>query len=185
MARINIFFKAIILTGEFTYSKLNHIDAYYGPALINAYHDEKSLSGFGLYVQKSISDEIVTFEKGPFSEQYDYVFLCQSMLGLYKQTSDSLPLEDLHIFSETDSYHRIDEDLRFFREIEYIKEHFPDERVKEKYKVVYELHKAKLPMFFEHFERDGFLPFTLNHNYTGSIFPFEILAEKDIRLLLK
>ncbi|MES2064640.1 MAG: hypothetical protein V4456_22165 [Bacteroidota bacterium] len=183
LSRINVFFKAIILKGDFNYSNLKNIDAYYGLALINAYHDESELEGFGLYVEKAISDEVVTFDKVTFNEKYDYVFLCQSILNLYDHTSGVLPIKDLNIFSETDTYHRIDEDLRFLREISYIKEQHPVLRVRDKYQKVYQVYKNRLKDFFNKFEIEGFMPFTLNDHYAGSIDPFLLLAEIEITKL--
>lgn len=180
LSRINIFFKAIILKGDFNYSNLNNISAYHGLALINAYHDEKELEGFGLYVDKAISNEIVTFEKVTFTEKYDYVFLCQSILNLYNHTAGVLPIEDLNIFSDTDTYFLIDEDLRFLREIEYIKQQHPVSKVRDKYQKVYQVYKDRLKDFFIKFENEGFMPFTLNDQYTGSINPFLLLAETEI-----
>jgi len=112
-------------------------------------------------------------------------FLCQSILNLYRDTEGKLPINNLNIFTETDTYFRIDEDLRFLREINYIKENFPVEKVRKKYEKVYEIYKTRLPLFFEAFEKQGFLPFTLSEYYPGGINPFILLAETEINALKK
>jgi hypothetical protein len=179
LSHINIYFKGIITLGEFNYSNLKNIEAYYGLALIDTYNDESKLDGFGLYINKNLSQEVIVFEKIEFSDKYDYILLCQSFISLYKITEGNLPLE-INLLSETDAYHRIDEDLRFFREIEYLKNHLSIEKHRKKYDMVYELYKKEAPLFFEYFEKDGFLPFILNSDYTGSINPFELLAESEM-----
>lgn len=180
LSLINIYFKGIITLGDFNYSNLKNIEAYYGLALIDTYNDESKLDGFGLYINKNLSQEVVVFDKVEFNNKYEYVFLCQSFISLYKSTEGNLPIE-LNLLNETDAYHRIDEDLRFFREIEYLKNHLSIEKHRKKYEIVYELYKKETPLFFEHFEKEGFLPFTLNSDYTGSINPLELLAENEIK----
>jgi hypothetical protein len=179
LSLINIYFKGIITLGEFNFSKLNNIDAYYGLALIETYKDEKILEGFGLYINKNLSNEVIVFDKIDFNKKYDFVLLCQSFINLYKDTKGILPI-DMNILSETDTYFRIDEDLRFFREIEYLKNNHPIEGVKKKHEKVYNVYKSVTPDFFQKFEEEGFLPFILNPGYPGTIDPFEILAESEM-----
>ncbi len=178
LCSINVYCKAILTHGEFNYSKLKNIEGYYGLTLIDAYNDEKNLPGFGLYMDRSISDHSVMFEKTSFSSKYDYVFLCQSIVNLYNKTSGSLPV-DLDLFSETDEFYRIDEDLRFLREIDYLRRKHPTLKVRDKYQLVYDIYKSKLPRFFHHFENNGFLPFVLNKDYAGNINPFELISERE------
>jgi hypothetical protein len=180
LCSINVYFKAILNYGEFSYSQLSNIQAYYGQTLIEAYHDEKGLDGFGLYVDKKLSHDVIVFDSTNFCEKFEYVLLCQSMVSMYKHTDGKLPV-DIKLFSATDSYHRIDEDLRFLREIEYLKNNHPRERVRQKHQTVYDIYRSHLPGFFKVFEKEGFLPFTLNPDYTGSINPFELLSEKELK----
>ncbi len=179
LSEINIYFKGILTFGEFNFTRMSNIQAYYGLALIDAYKDEGTLEGFGLYVDKRISDEIIVFDKVPFSEKYEFILLCQSLKNLYSATRGVLPI-DISLLTDTDTFIRIDEDLRFFREIEYIMLNHPVDAIKAKYKKVYETYKADLPLFFKIFEERGFLPFAINSDYTGSINPFAILAEQEL-----
>ena len=179
LSLINVYFKGIITLGEFNFSRLNNIDTYYGLALIETYADESKLEGFGLYINKNLSNEVVVFNKIKFNEKYDFILLCQSYINLYEDTKGNLPV-DIKIFNDTDTYYRIDEDLRFLREIEYLKNNFPCEKVKAKYQKVYDIYKSVTPTYFEQFETLGFFPFTLNPEYTGSMNPYEILAEKEM-----
>lgn len=177
---INVYFKGIITYGEFIFNELSNFQAYYGDALVESYKDETILEGFGLYINNELRSEVVVFETVSFSDKYDYVLLCQSFISLYDHTSGILPV-NLNIFTDTDSYFRIDEDLRFFREITYFKNNHPSEdKVRPKYQRVYDIYKERTPTFFAQLEKDGFLPFTLNEAYTGSINPFEILAEREL-----
>lgn len=176
LSLINIYFKGIITLGDFNFTKLNNIVAYYGLALIETYQDESLLKGFGLFINKNLSSEVIVFDKINFNEKYDFILLCKSFINLYKHTNGVLPI-DTNILSETDTYFSIDEDLRFFREIEYLKNNHSIKEIREKYEMVYNLYKSITPNFFQKFEDEGFLPFTLNPDYTSNMNPFEILAE--------
>lgn len=175
---INVYFRGIITFGEFNYNELENFQAYYGEALIETYKDEENLNGFGLYINKELNREVVVFEKVDFDEKYDFVLLCQSYINLYDDTNGKLPIE-IDMFTETDTYFRIEEDLRFFREIEFIKNNHPSEKVQKKYQTVYNIYKRRTKEFFEKFENEGFIILALNSDYIGSINPFEILAEKE------
>ncbi len=179
LSAINVYFKGILTFGEFHFSQMKNIQAYYGLALIDTYNDEATLEGFGLYVDRRLSNEIIVFDKVPFTEKYDFVLLCQSLKNLYTTTEGVLPI-DINLLSETDSFYRIDEDLRFFREIDYLKQNHPVEKIRAKYQIVYNIYKTDLPLFFTTFEEQGFLPFAINPNYAGNINPFEILAEQEL-----
>ena len=142
---IDIYYKAVLSYGEFNYSQLNNIQAYYGAALIEAYSDEKELEGFGLFINKNISSEVVVFDKIYFNEKFDYVLLCQSLKNLYSITKGILPI-DINLLSEIDNFYGIDEDLRFFRKIQYMKDNHSCERVKNKYQKVYDIYKIEMPL---------------------------------------
>ena len=179
LSAINVYFKGILTFGEFNFSKMTYIQAYYGIALIDAYKDESILEGFGLYVDKRLSNEIIVFDKVPFTEKYDFILLCQSLKNLYSTTEGILPI-NINLLSETDTFYRIDEDLRFFREIEYLKQNHLCKKIRAKYQKVYDTYKTDLPLFFKTFEAEGFLPFTINSDYSGSINPFDILAKREL-----
>lgn len=180
LSMINVYFKGIITLKSFTYIEMQNLNAYYGEALISTYQDEKELKGFGVYIDKSISNESIIFDKIGFNEKYDYILLCQSLTKLYRETKGELPISK-SILTETDDYYRIDEDLRFLREIDYFRKHINDDRVREKYNYVYNVYKSLLPKFFDVFEKEGFLPFIINPSYVGSIDPFVILAKVELQ----
>ena len=169
--------------GEFNFEQLKNIHAYYGPALIDTYKCEKVLSGFGLFVDKNISNEVVIFHKAHFpdSEKFDFVFLCQSLKNLYSITNGILPI-DINILTDTDACYRIDEDLRFLREVEYLMNNHPEEKIRNKYRTVYNIYKNEFPLFFEKIESEGFLPFTINSEYTGHINPFDLISQRELSI---
>ena len=93
---INVYFKGIITLKPFTYLELKNVNAYYGEALISTYQDEKELKGFGLYIDKSISNDSFIFEKIDFNEKYDYILTCgptpmmEKLVNMVKGTNTKL-----------------------------------------------------------------------------------------------
>ncbi|MGL4332569.1 MAG: hypothetical protein ACRCZQ_09745 [Bacteroidales bacterium] len=158
---------------------MNNIQAYWGIALIETYNDEKQLNGFGLFVNKKLSADIVIFNKLEYiNEKYDFILLCQSYINLFKSTNGILPVK-IEIFNQTDEYIQIDEDLRFFREIQYIKNNCTVEKIADKYSAVYMWYKNHTEALFKQLEENNFSPSVLNPDYTGTINPYDIIAEAE------
>ena len=178
LSSINIYFKGIITFGEFNFKELKNFQSYYGETLNETYKDEAELDGFGLYINKKLDKKVIVFDKVSFNEKYDYILLCQSYINLYDQTNGNLPI-GLDILTETDTFFRIEEDLRFFREIEYLKNNHCSKRVRHKYQIVYDIYKDRTKEFFEKFENEGFIPSVINSDYFCRINPYEILANKN------
>ena len=181
---IGVFFRGLITYGEFEFHKLGNIQAYWGSALIEAYNDENKkdnnrIKGFGLFVRRDLSDDSIIFDKIPIGEKYDFIFLCQSCISLYKKVDGVLPV-DINLLIETNEFDRIDEDLVFFKEIAFLKDNHPSAEIREKYQAVYDLYKKKMPNFFEIFEQQGFSPFVINPGFTGTINPFVTKAEQEL-----
>jgi hypothetical protein len=177
---IGVYFKGILTFGEFNYTKLSNIDAYYGNALITAYHEEELIEGFGLFLDPVLRSEIVIFDYVPYHEKYDFIILCQSLKNLYDYTNGQLPIE-LNILTDTDEFHRLDEDMSFLREVDYLRQHHPTARISAKYDKVYQTYKAIMPEFFAAFEAEGgIMPFRIHPEYIGSINPFQLIAESEL-----
>jgi hypothetical protein len=105
--------------------------------------------------------------------------LCQYLQNLYSHTNGILPVEH-NLLTDTDTFYRVDEDLRFLREVAYIKDNHPVEKVKAKYQKVYDTYKNIMPLFFDRFEAEGFLPWLISESYTGSYNPFELISEREL-----
>jgi len=73
------YFRAIIKKGEFIHKKFENLDAFFGQALIDAYRDEKSLMGCGLFLDSNLLKENDVYPTWQHCEQYHYVFLTQEV----------------------------------------------------------------------------------------------------------
>ena len=97
-------------------------------------------------------------------------------MNLYKSTKGKLPIEK-EILYETDEYNQIDEDIRFFREIRYVKDNCPIQKIANKYLAVYMWYKNYTYPLFKQLEDGDFSPSVLNADYIGRINPYDIIAE--------
>jgi len=175
----NVYFRALITKGEFKYQKLSNIESYYGKALVNCYHAESQIKATGLFVDKNFSSRVITFPKIEFNEQFNYVFPNQALENLNILCDGTLPIDYNH-FEETDMLWRIDEDLSFLREINYLKENHPISDVKLKYEKTYNLYCSKFPELMKLLKEKNFMPDALNPQYMGHCNPYEIKAEQEL-----
>lgn len=72
----------MITEGEFIHYKLNNLEAYYGPALVESYLAEKKLSGTGLFLDRKLRDLNRIFRFKKFTDKFDYIFLTHMCSGL-------------------------------------------------------------------------------------------------------
>lgn len=88
----DIFFRAIIVKGDFHHYTRNHVNCFFGSALITAYHAEKGIPSLGLF----ISDECLKFgSRQPvayFSQGLSFVFLCEGLQALSMLTPMEWPV---------------------------------------------------------------------------------------------
>lgn len=172
---IDVYFKGLITYGDFNFKQMNNIQAYWGEALIETYNDANNLQGFGLFVNRKLSADVVTFDKlDNVDSKYDFIFLCQSYINLFRTTKGELPIEK-EILYETDEYNQIDEDLSFFRKIRHAKDKCANQYIANKYLYVYMWYRNYTYPLFKQLEADNFSPFALNDDYTGRMNPYEII----------
>ncbi len=73
----DIHFRAYICCGEFVHSKMQHIEAFYGRALVRSYHREREIQCSGLFVENDLVPYIGVFESDMYDEHSHYVHLIE------------------------------------------------------------------------------------------------------------
>jgi hypothetical protein len=73
----DIHFRAYICCGEFVHSKMQHIEAFYGRALVQSYHREQEIQCSGLFVENDLVPYIGVFESDMYDEHSHYVHLIE------------------------------------------------------------------------------------------------------------
>src|SRR5712691_2297697 len=75
----DIHFRAYVCCGEFVHSKMQHIEAFYGRALVQSYYREQEIQCTGLFVENDLVPYIGGFESDKYDEHSHYVHLTESL----------------------------------------------------------------------------------------------------------
>jgi hypothetical protein len=79
----DIHFRAYICCGEFVHSKMQHIEAFYGRALIHSYNREHKIQCAGLFIDNELVPYLGVFQSDKYDDSCHYVHL----LGYLKDIS--------------------------------------------------------------------------------------------------
>jgi hypothetical protein len=75
----DIHFKGYICCGDFLHSKLKHIEAFYGRALVESYQRTRTLQRTGLFVEDGLVPYIGIFKSDKYNEHCHYVHLLRGL----------------------------------------------------------------------------------------------------------
>jgi len=84
----DIWFRAVLVAGQFEHYRLNNVDCFYGDALIKAYEAEKALPLIGLVMHRLVLPYNRYFEVERFSDEFSFVYLSRQLRYLNDFTND-------------------------------------------------------------------------------------------------
>jgi len=108
----DIWFRAVLLAGQFNHYRLQNVECFYGDALIKAYEAEKILPLIGLVMDKSALPYNRFFQVEQFSGDFSFVYLSRQLRSLdeftrtypttYWEVSDMAPdvAFDVHFLAD-------------------------------------------------------------------------------------
>jgi hypothetical protein len=76
---LDVHIRAFITKGQFNHYKMNNIDAYYGPALIDCYEREKSIKCAGVFLDAGLASHSDIFHLTKYSDDCYYVHVMQHL----------------------------------------------------------------------------------------------------------
>lgn len=140
----NYYFRGILRRGPFFHKRFDNLDAFFGKSLIQAYRDEKSLIGCGLFIDQSILPDNWVFPTIRHCEQYHYVFLTQhihkaSEYGAYGYPFDGFALDSTGTTSLTYSQ------LLFLKDVYEKAANHPNPSVRSKFQATWSFYHNKYP----------------------------------------
>lgn len=112
-----ISFRALIRFGEFEYSRLEHLESYFGEALIASYDDESKLPATGLFLHRSVIPYNNIFPAAQFSDDYHYSFLAYDLARLARDDFDYPVSADITMWSEAGIEERVLFQIQHLKEI--------------------------------------------------------------------
>ena len=84
----DIHFRAYICCGEFEHSKMQHIDAFFGAALIRAYTRERDIQCTGLFIDNDLVPYLGYFRSSQYDAHCHFVYLMQTLDNITYEQSD-------------------------------------------------------------------------------------------------
>lgn len=160
----DIYFRAVLVLGEFDHYHLKNIECFYGPALIKAYIREKDIPAIGLFIDDASNSHNDIFPTTRFDRNLSFVFLNQSLERLQKNTGGELPTGSFHL-EETEDYWEIFWDIRFLKDIYHNMQQQNSSRIRSKYLTTWHLFHKRYPKILDTLESRGFSPKAICENY--------------------
>ena len=90
----DVYFRAVLTTGDFSHYSLKNIECFFGEALVKAYLREKEIPSIGLFIDDRCQKYNKHFRVAQFDDQYHFVYLNRSLESLEQYTSGSYPIND-------------------------------------------------------------------------------------------
>jgi hypothetical protein len=163
----DIFFRALLMKGDFNHYKLNDIHCYFGQALIDAYRREKTIKSVGLFIDKSCLDKNRFFSTSQYDDQASFVFLTKNLGEVEYTYGGLLPLPDI-IAIDTELYWFLGPELLMLQDVYNHSLSHPVDEVREKYSTAWQLYKRQYPKTLSILEKNGFDLTSINSNFDWS-----------------
>ncbi|MBI9077740.1 MAG: hypothetical protein JEZ02_20230 [Desulfatibacillum sp.] len=139
------YFRAILTKGEFRHEALENLDAFFGRALINCVHDEKSLVGCGLFIDKELLSNNHIFSTTKHCQKYDYVFLTQDITRANVYGKEGLPFPGDLIDSSGMTFPTYAQ-LMFLKDVREKSLDAPDPKVRAKFQATWTFYEKMFPL---------------------------------------
>jgi hypothetical protein len=149
----DIYFRAILTSGDFSHYTLQNIACFYGEALVNAYVHEKEIPSIGLFIDNRCNQYNEYFRVAPFDDDYGFVYLNRSLESLDQLTAGTYPFRERGI---EDQAPYAPWQVRFLRDVyENMRSHrLPS--VRTKFLTAWDFYAKRYPKMLETLSRNSF-----------------------------
>lgn len=170
----DIYFRAVLVLGDFDHYLLKNIECFYGAALIKAYVKEKDIPAIGLFIDDASNSHNNIFPTVRFDPDLSFVFLNQSLERLQRDTEGDLPIDSFYL-AETGEYCEILWDIRFLNDIFSNTQQQNSSRIRTKYLTTWHLFRRRYPKILDALESRAFSPKAIceHFDWTQSIENFK------------
>lgn len=151
----DIFFRAVLVKGQFTHYELNGIPCFFGEALIRAYRMEKEIEAIGLFMQNGIVKDSDIFPTRKFNDRCSFVYITQSLTRVERGEVGDFPME-AWIIEETDEIYHFTPEVMYLKQLHHFATNHPVLKVRRKYKATLILFKKQYPRTLKFLEAHGF-----------------------------
>jgi hypothetical protein len=169
---MNIHFRAILTYGEFFVRQMKNVQSYHGQAFLYAYEKEKQINGIGLFIDKRISKYNTFLRSTSFDDDFDFVFLLQTLERLHTLGEFKIPL-DRQLIEITKNFLFLDTDVQYLSQLKSNIDNLSNSKIRGKYIQTYYYYKSRYPWLCSLFEANDFDHKVLNREADWSYIAYE------------
>jgi hypothetical protein len=151
----DIFFRAVLVRGEFIHFELNSIPCFFGHALIDAYRSEKQIQATGLFMERAIVPDSDIFKTIPFNDRYNFVFITQALHTIEYFHGGFFPVDRFSL-EETDLIYLLVPEVLYLKRLSHWATVHENEDVRRKYANTLALFRIQYPETLKNLEATGF-----------------------------
>lgn len=158
-----LFFRSLLVFGNFEHVITGRFEKYFGTALVRAYQKEKSIKSCGLFIDNFCQKDNVIFPTMRHDRDVSFVYLNQSLDSFYQGEFGSWPVDGA-LLESCDAQWRLAKDIAFLKEVFELKTQSPDEAVRFKMRTTWSYYEQRFPMLLGDLASNGFSLSVLSSN---------------------
>ena len=140
----DIYFRAVLMLGDFNHYELNGIPFFDGDALVSAHQSVKEVKAIGLFIDTALARSSEVFSTEKFNDEFDFVCTAQGLEQVRNVYGGQVPLPR-DIVEPADDLLRLSQDLLYLKGIyENIKQSHSFS-VKSKFERTWQLFERRYP----------------------------------------
>ena len=116
LSQLDVFYRAVLVNGQFKSYKQESVDCFYGQGLIDAYRKEKDIKCVGLFLDKSISSHHGGFPSIRHNQDLLFAYTTESLEEHAKYSGGGVVL-DRFVLEQTDCCCRLSHDVKFLSQL--------------------------------------------------------------------
>jgi hypothetical protein len=138
----DIWFRSVLVAGDFHHYQLENIECFYGMALIDAYLAEKRLPMMGMALHFSCLPYNRFFRVEPFTNEFSFVYLSRPLEHLHEVSGDQYPVT--HSFV-ADQAPNLPEGVRYLSDVYHLMRSHPDPTARAKALTAWDFYARRYP----------------------------------------
>ena len=139
-----LFFRALLVSGDFEHITSGRFEKYFGKALVRAYLKEKSIKCCGLFIDKESQKNNDIFAVAKHDKDVFFVYMNQSLDALCRGELGKWPV-DPELMYQTDSQWHLAQDVYLLRDLHSLMTKHSDSGVRLKMKATWQYYEKRYP----------------------------------------
>jgi hypothetical protein len=140
-----IYFRAVLLKGQFRHYAMENLQAFFGQALISAYLTEKQIPSLGLFITDQCNEDNEYFRTSPFGNGLNFVYLNRAIENLCRDTNDTFPVAPGDFVHLADGYPYLAWQVRFLSDVYSAMRNEPDPTIRTKFLTAWDFYIKRYP----------------------------------------